>query len=98
MTFDPAALSAGDAAREIREWRLSSEDLVQACLARVRAHEPQIQAWQFLDAVHLGQAGLDQFLRREPALGDRARRLARRQRRRIERHRSRSSATVQIVG
>jgi Asp-tRNA(Asn)/Glu-tRNA(Gln) amidotransferase A subunit family amidase len=57
MTRDPAALSASEAAHEIREWRLSSEELVQACLERVRALEPQVLAWQFLDEEHaLGQA------------------------------------------
>jgi Asp-tRNA(Asn)/Glu-tRNA(Gln) amidotransferase A subunit family amidase len=44
--------SATDAARAIRDGAISSEQLVDACLARVREAEPQVQAWQFLDAEH----------------------------------------------
>ena len=42
-------LSATEAARLIRDGALSSEELVQACLERCRAVEPQVQAWAFLD-------------------------------------------------
>ena len=50
-------LSAADAARQIREGRLTSEELVQACLERIRALEPKVQAWVFLDEEHaLAQA------------------------------------------
>ena len=50
-------LSAAHAAREIREGRLTSEELVQSCLERIRALEPKVQAWQFLDEEHaLAQA------------------------------------------
>jgi Asp-tRNA(Asn)/Glu-tRNA(Gln) amidotransferase A subunit family amidase len=50
-------LSAADAAREIAEGRLTSEELVQACLERIRALEPKVQAWTFLDEEHaLAQA------------------------------------------
>jgi len=50
-------LSAGDAARAIRDGAISSEQLVEACLARVREVEEKVQAWQFLDPEHaLGQA------------------------------------------
>jgi Asp-tRNA(Asn)/Glu-tRNA(Gln) amidotransferase A subunit family amidase len=45
-------LSAADAALEIREGRLTSEELVQACLERIRALEPKVQAWTFLDEEH----------------------------------------------
>jgi Asp-tRNA(Asn)/Glu-tRNA(Gln) amidotransferase A subunit family amidase len=49
--------SAAEAAREIREGRLTCEELVQGCLQRVRALEPKVQAWQFLDEEHaLAQA------------------------------------------
>jgi Asp-tRNA(Asn)/Glu-tRNA(Gln) amidotransferase A subunit family amidase len=50
-------LSACDAARAIRDGALTSEQLVEACLARIREAEPQVQAWQFLDPAHaLAQA------------------------------------------
>lgn len=49
--------SAAHAAREIREGRLTSEEMVQACLERIRALEPKVEAWQFLDEGHaLAQA------------------------------------------
>jgi Asp-tRNA(Asn)/Glu-tRNA(Gln) amidotransferase A subunit family amidase len=36
---------------------ISSEELVEACLARIREVDPEVQAWAFLDPVHsLGQA------------------------------------------
>src|SRR3972149_4649103 len=50
-------LSASDAARLIRDGAISSEQLVEACLARVRETDSQIQAWAFLDPDHaLAQA------------------------------------------
>jgi Asp-tRNA(Asn)/Glu-tRNA(Gln) amidotransferase A subunit family amidase len=50
-------LSASDAARAIREGSISSEQLVEACLARIHTAEPEVQAWQFLDPEHaLAQA------------------------------------------
>jgi Asp-tRNA(Asn)/Glu-tRNA(Gln) amidotransferase A subunit family amidase len=50
-------LSAAQAAREIAEGRLTSEELVRACLERIRALEPKVQAWTFLDEEHaLAQA------------------------------------------
>jgi Asp-tRNA(Asn)/Glu-tRNA(Gln) amidotransferase A subunit family amidase len=42
-------LSASEAARLIREGIISSEQLVEACLARVRETEDRVQAWAFLD-------------------------------------------------
>ena len=45
-------LSATDAARAIAEGAVSSEQLVEACLGRIRAAEPEVQAWQFLDPEH----------------------------------------------
>ncbi|MBK8740087.1 MAG: amidase [Betaproteobacteria bacterium] len=45
-------LSAADAARAIREGSISSEQLVDACLARIEAVEPAVQAWQFLDPAY----------------------------------------------
>jgi len=59
-------LSAADAARAIRDGAVSAEQLVEACLARVREAEPQVQAWQFLDPAHaLAQARALDELRRE---------------------------------
>jgi Asp-tRNA(Asn)/Glu-tRNA(Gln) amidotransferase A subunit family amidase len=53
----PAAFSASEAARKMQEGLLTSEELVQACLERIRAVEPTVQAWQYLDEEHaLGQA------------------------------------------
>ena len=50
-------LSASDAARAIRDGAITSEQLVEACLARIREAEPQVQAWHFLDPQHaLAQA------------------------------------------
>ena len=48
----PAARVATDAARAIAAGSLSSEQLVQACLARIREREPEVQAWQYLDEAH----------------------------------------------
>ena len=51
------AVSAGDGARLIRENVISSDQLVQACLARVREVDGDVQAWAFLDPEHaLAQA------------------------------------------
>jgi Asp-tRNA(Asn)/Glu-tRNA(Gln) amidotransferase A subunit family amidase len=50
-------LSGLEAARWIREGRISSNELVAACLARIEQVEHEIQAFTFLDPEHaLGQA------------------------------------------
>jgi Asp-tRNA(Asn)/Glu-tRNA(Gln) amidotransferase A subunit family amidase len=50
-------VSAVDAAQQIRDGSLTSEELVQACLERIRSLEPKVQAWTFLDEEHaLAQA------------------------------------------
>lgn len=50
-------LSASEAAALIRDGVISSEQLVEACLAQVRAVDERIQAWAFLDPEHaLNQA------------------------------------------
>jgi Asp-tRNA(Asn)/Glu-tRNA(Gln) amidotransferase A subunit family amidase len=50
-------LTAADAARLIRKGALSSVELVEACLARIREVDAQVEAWAFLDADHaLNQA------------------------------------------
>lgn len=59
-------LSAADAARAIRDGAISSEQLVEACLARVREVDGEVQAWQFLDPEHaLAQARARDQDRRE---------------------------------
>ena len=45
-------LSASDAARAIRDGALSAEELVEACLARIREADPAIEAWAHLDPEH----------------------------------------------
>jgi Asp-tRNA(Asn)/Glu-tRNA(Gln) amidotransferase A subunit family amidase len=45
----PTELSATEAAEKIDKGELSSEELVQACLERIEAVEPEIQAWAHLD-------------------------------------------------
>jgi Asp-tRNA(Asn)/Glu-tRNA(Gln) amidotransferase A subunit family amidase len=46
-------LTATDAARAIREGVISAETLAEACLARVAATEPEVQAWQYFDPEHV---------------------------------------------
>ena len=59
-------LSASDAARAIRDGAISSEQLVEACLARIEAVEPAVQAWQYLDPKHaLEQARARDLERKE---------------------------------
>src|SRR4051812_21213304 len=47
---DPLSLSAREAAREIAAGRLRAEALMTACLERIATREPEIGAWQYLDA------------------------------------------------
>lgn len=59
-------LSATDAARAIRDGAISSEQLTEACLARVREVDDKVQAWAFLDPEHaLNQARARDQERRE---------------------------------
>ena len=57
------SLSASEAVRLIRDGVISSEQLVEACLARVREIDSKVEAWAFLDPDHaLAQARtLDQL-------------------------------------
>jgi len=58
-------LGAVEAARRIREGMLTSEELVQACLERIREVEPTVRAWAFLDEAHaLAQARMADDQRR----------------------------------
>src|SRR6185436_13236464 len=66
----PAQLTAAEAAKRIRDGALSSEELVQACLEHIRAVEPAVQAWTFLDEGHAlaqARAADDQRRSGEPA-------------------------------
>lgn len=47
--MQPHELSAAEAARRIATGQLSSEALVSACLDRIAAREPAVQAWAYLD-------------------------------------------------
>jgi Asp-tRNA(Asn)/Glu-tRNA(Gln) amidotransferase A subunit family amidase len=50
-------MDASEAAQRIRDGVLTSEELVQSCLERIRTLEPKVRAWQFLDEEHaLAQA------------------------------------------
>ena len=50
-------LSASDAARAIRDGAVSAAELTQACLARVKEADGDVQAWTYLDENHaLAQA------------------------------------------
>jgi len=61
-------LSATDAARAIREGLVSAVELAEACLARVREVDAQVQAWAFLDPEHvLAQARAADDLRKSGA-------------------------------
>lgn len=57
LKAQPFARSATEAARLIGEGLLTSVELVESCLERIRQTEPIVQAWQFLDEEHaLAQA------------------------------------------
>jgi Asp-tRNA(Asn)/Glu-tRNA(Gln) amidotransferase A subunit family amidase len=52
---DPSALnwlSATDAARGIADGAITSEQLVESCLTRIRETDPQVEAWTFLDPAY----------------------------------------------
>ena len=64
--MDPSRLNwlgAADAARAVRDGAVGAEELVSACLARIREADGEVQAWAFLDPEHaLAQARiLDQM-------------------------------------
>lgn len=50
--IDVTSLTASEAVAGIREGRLTSEELVGGCLARIRIDEPRVQAWAYLDEEH----------------------------------------------
>jgi len=60
------SLSASDAVHLIRQGAIDSAQLVEACLARVRETDTQVQAWAFLDPDHaLAQARAADELKRQ---------------------------------
>ena len=63
---DLARLTATQAAAAIRQGRITSEALVEACLARISEREPEVQAWAYLDA---------EFALRQARAADAARRM-----------------------
>ncbi|MBE0624157.1 MAG: amidase [Burkholderiales bacterium] len=63
---DLSLLGAAEAARALEEGRISSEELVSACLARIKIDEERVQAWAYLDPEHaLNQAREADLRRRE---------------------------------
>ncbi len=67
----PNALSATEAARKIREGKLSSVDLVKACLKRIKETDDELKAWAYVDAENaLAQAKeMDEIRARGRAIG-----------------------------
>ncbi len=59
-------LGAAEAAAAIRQGEISSEDLVDACLARIEEIDDSVQAWAFLDP---------QYARQQARAADEARRM-----------------------
>ncbi|HEV8641635.1 MAG TPA: amidase [Methylomirabilota bacterium] len=49
MNTDLTRLGAREAARRIREGKLSPVDLVEACLGRIRALDAELKAWVYVD-------------------------------------------------
>jgi Asp-tRNA(Asn)/Glu-tRNA(Gln) amidotransferase A subunit family amidase len=64
-------LGAVEAAAAIREGHITSEELVEACLARIDEVEPIVQAWTFLDPAYARERakGADEARRRGEPLG-----------------------------
>ncbi|MGP1677753.1 MAG: amidase [Burkholderiales bacterium] len=70
-SMDLSLLGAAEAASGLAEGRFSSEELVAACLERIKIDEERVQAWEFIDPEHaLRQArAADQRRREGKALG-----------------------------
>lgn len=65
-SMDLSLLGASEAASALAEGRITSEELVQACLERIGIDEERVQAWEFLDReLALGQARAADLRRRE---------------------------------
>ena len=63
-SLDLSLLGAAEAASGLAEGRFSSEDLVAACLARIKLDDERVQAWAFLDPEHALHQARDADLRR----------------------------------
>ncbi len=64
--MDLSDLGAAEAASALAEGRIDSVELVESCLARIRADEARVQAWAFLDPEYaLQQARAADQQRRE---------------------------------
>lgn len=68
---DITSLTAAQALAALSEGRTSAEELVSGCLARIRADEPRVQAWAFVDETRaLEQArNVDRVRREGHAMG-----------------------------
>lgn len=65
-SMDLSLLGAAEAASGLADGRFSSEELVAACLERIRIDEERVQAWAFCDPEHaLRQARAADLRRRE---------------------------------
>jgi len=64
MSIDPSMLTAAEAAIALSEGQLSAEDLVAACLARIKVDEERVHAWAFLDPEHALRQAREADLRR----------------------------------
>lgn len=64
--MDLSLLGAAEAAAALAEGRISSEELIAACLTRIKIDEERVQAWAFLDPEYaLSQAREADLRRRE---------------------------------
>ena len=61
---DLTLLGAAEAALGLGEGRFTAEDLVAACLARIKADEERVQAWAFIDPEHALRQARDADQRR----------------------------------
>ncbi|HUS97489.1 MAG TPA: amidase [Hyphomicrobiaceae bacterium] len=50
--MDLADLTATEAARQIRDGKITSVDLVGSCINRIKAREDDVRAWQYFDPDH----------------------------------------------
>ncbi|HEX4782020.1 MAG TPA: hypothetical protein VH301_14750, partial [Usitatibacter sp.] len=63
---DVTLLTAAQALAMLADGRMTAEQLVSGCLARIRGDEDRVQAWAFIDEAHaLEQAKAADARRRE---------------------------------